>query len=82
MSKIAERLSDLGIVLPDSHQLPPGVVLPFPWVRVIGTRALVSGHAPTNQDGSLAQPLGKVGIDLTQDQAYLSGYSGSGGSTP
>ena len=70
MSRIEQRLIDLGLVLPASLQLPPGVVLPFPWVRVIGTRALISGHGPTNADGSLAQPLGKVGRDVTLEQAY------------
>jgi enamine deaminase RidA (YjgF/YER057c/UK114 family) len=44
--------------------------LPFPWVRVVGSRALISGHGPTNADGSLAQPLGKVGAELTQEQGY------------
>src|SRR4029453_14436106 len=69
MSTIEQRLQELGLVLPEPLQLPPGAVLPFPWVRVVGTRALISGHAPTNQDGSLAEPLGKVGRDLTQEQA-------------
>ena len=71
MSKIEQRLQDLGIVLPQPLQLPPGIVLPFPWVRIVGTRALISGHGPTNQDGSLAQPLGKVGQDVTQEEAYV-----------
>jgi enamine deaminase RidA (YjgF/YER057c/UK114 family) len=69
MSTIERRLVDLGIVLPQALQLPPGLVLPFPWVRVVGTRAIFSGHGPTNPDGSIAQPLGKVGADLTLDQA-------------
>ena len=51
-------------------QLPPGVVLPFAWVRIVGTRALFSGHCATNQDGSFALPLGKVGLDVSQQQAY------------
>ena len=70
MSNIEQRLQELGIVLPQPLQLPPGVVLPFPWVRVVGTRALISGHGPTNPDGSLAQPLGKVGKEVSQEQAY------------
>lgn len=70
MSKIAQRLHALGITLPAPLQLPPGVVLPFPWVKVVGSRALISGHGPTNLDGSLAQPLGKVGRDVTLEQAY------------
>jgi enamine deaminase RidA (YjgF/YER057c/UK114 family) len=45
-------------------------VLPFPWVRVIGTRALISGHGPTNADGTLAQPIGKVDREVSLEQAY------------
>ncbi len=71
MSRIERRLQDLGIALPMPLQLPPGVVLPFPWVRVVGTRALISGHGPTNPDGSLAEPLGKVGRDVSPEQAYV-----------
>jgi len=44
--------------------------LPFPWIRIIGTRALISGHGPTAADGSLAQPLGKVGREVSPEQAY------------
>ena len=70
MSHIAERLESLGLVLPSPLQMPPGVTLPFPWVRVVGTRAIFSGHGPTNPDGSLAMPLGKVGRDVSESQAY------------
>ena len=69
MSRIADRLASLQIVLPSPTQLPPGAVLPFPWVRIVGTRALISGHGPTLADGSLALPLGKVGLDVTEAQA-------------
>jgi enamine deaminase RidA (YjgF/YER057c/UK114 family) len=37
----------------------------------VGSRAVISGHGPTHADGSLAEPLGKVGLDLTEDQAYV-----------
>ncbi len=70
MPTIEERLDELGLVLPNPLQMPPGVTLPFPWVRVIGSRALFSGHGPTNADGSLAQPLGKVGAEVSVEQAY------------
>ena len=69
MGAIERRLQDLGIVLPQPLQMPPGVVLPFPWIRVVGSRAIISGHGPTNDDGSLAQPLGKVGQDVTLEEA-------------
>ncbi|MGE5337003.1 MAG: RidA family protein [Gemmatimonadota bacterium] len=70
MSTTEQRLKDLGLVLPEPLQLPPGVTLPFPWIRIVGKRALISGHGPTNADGSLAQPLGKVGRDVSLEQAY------------
>jgi enamine deaminase RidA (YjgF/YER057c/UK114 family) len=70
MAKIEQRLQALGLVLPAPLQLPPGAALPFPWVRVVGSRALISGHGPTNADGSLAQPLGKVGAEVTVEQGH------------
>jgi enamine deaminase RidA (YjgF/YER057c/UK114 family) len=51
-------------------RLPEGLRLPFPWVRVHGDRVFVSGHGPLHADGSLAGPFGKVGDDVTQEQAY------------
>src|SRR5215831_15704604 len=70
-SSVRRRLAELGLALPAPLQLPPGAVLPFPWVRVVGSRALISGHGPTNADGSLARPLGKVGRDVTVEEAYV-----------
>ena len=72
MGRIADRLRALDLELPAPLQLPSGAVLPFPWVRVVGQRALISGHGPTNADGSLALPLGKVGREVTPEQAYVS----------
>lgn len=70
MAKIEARLSALGLVLPPAISPPPGVVLPFQFVRLRGNRALVSGHGPQNPDGSMAAPLGKLGRDLTVEQGY------------
>jgi len=67
---VVDKIEALGFTLPAPIQLPPGVVAKFPFVRVIGNRALVSGHGPLNADGSLAMPLfGKVGKDLDLSQA-------------
>ena len=71
MSKIEQRLQALGLVLPPPTQPPPGVLLPFQFVRVVGHRALNSGHGPQNADGSFAQPLGKLGRDVTLEQGYV-----------
>jgi enamine deaminase RidA (YjgF/YER057c/UK114 family) len=70
MSKIEARLAELGLTLPPAVKAPPGVVLPFRFVRVIDNRALVSGHSPQAADGSVAGPFGKVGRDLTVEQGY------------
>jgi enamine deaminase RidA (YjgF/YER057c/UK114 family) len=67
---VAERLRALGLALPQPMKPPTGVKLPFAWVRVVGNRALVSGHGPTHPDGTLAQPLGKVGAEVTLEQGY------------
>jgi enamine deaminase RidA (YjgF/YER057c/UK114 family) len=72
VSKIEQKLTELGLILPAPLQLPPGITLPFPWVRIVGTRALISGHGATNADGSLAPPFGKVGSDVSVEQAYAS----------
>ena len=70
MSEIDAKLQAMGLVLPAPPKLPPGVVLPFSWVRVRGNRALVSGHIPVQPDGAIAKPLGKVGAELTEEQGY------------
>ena len=64
------RLQQLGLTLPEPMNVPPGVTLPFPWVRVRGNRAYISGHAPQNVDGSLAAPLGKVDADVSLEEGY------------
>ena len=69
MASIDDRISALGLVLPEPLKLPPRVVLPFPWVRVHGNRAYVSGHSAQNPDGSLAGPFGKVGLDVSLEDA-------------
>ena len=71
MAEIEARLSARGLTLPAPLRPPPGFALPFAFVRVIGRRALVSGHGPQNSDGSVARPLGKVGREVTPEQAYV-----------
>ena len=71
MAKVEDRLRVLGLVLPPPTQPPPGVVLPFRFVRIVGHRALISGHGPQNPDGSFAEPRGKVGRELSLVQGYV-----------
>jgi len=70
MGAIEDRLSDLGITLPPELVVPPGLVLPFAFVNVVGDRAVVSGHGPQGDDGGLVGPFGILGGDLTVEQGY------------
>lgn len=67
---IEAKLRALGLELPPPPALPPGVMLPFPWVRVRGRRGFVSGHGPQTPDGAIAGPFGKVGDAVTPAQAH------------
>jgi len=66
-SSTLKRLIELGWRLPRPMQTG---TLPFELVRVDGDRAFLSGHVPLADDGSVAQPLGKVGGELTPEQGY------------
>jgi enamine deaminase RidA (YjgF/YER057c/UK114 family) len=68
--EIESKLTAMGLVLPPPVTAPPGVVLPFEFVHVVGRRAMISGHGPQDADGSFARPLGKLGADLTVEQGY------------
>ncbi len=70
MPRIETRLAELALTLPPPVKAPPGVVLPFRFVRVLGHRAMISGHSPQAADGSVAGPFGKVGRELTVEQGY------------
>jgi enamine deaminase RidA (YjgF/YER057c/UK114 family) len=68
--RIEAKLQDLGLVLPAPAQAPGGMRLPLAPVRVRGQRAYVSGAIPLAPDGLWAQPLGKVGAEVTVEQGY------------
>ena len=68
--KIEEKLEAMGLVLPEKVKLPEGVKLPFSFVRVVGNRAIISGHGPQNPDGTTAGPFGKLGAEVTVEQGY------------
>lgn len=67
MGRILDRLADLGLELPAPPSAPPGVELPFSWVRVSGDHAYVSGHGPL--DGSDVLVRGKVGAEVSPERA-------------
>jgi enamine deaminase RidA (YjgF/YER057c/UK114 family) len=68
--RIEARLEQLGLVLPPPVRPPAGVRLPFTPVRIVGARALVSGHGPQDADGAPAGPFGRVGAEVTVEQGY------------
>ena len=68
--RIEQKLEAMGLALPQAMAAPPGVRLPFANVLARGNRAFIAGHGPVNADGSLWQPVGKVGADLTAEQGY------------
>jgi enamine deaminase RidA (YjgF/YER057c/UK114 family) len=70
MARIEQRLAALDLALPPALKAPPGIVLPFQFVRVVGRRAFIAGHGPQAPDGSIAKPLGKVGREVTPEQGY------------
>ena len=68
--QVEAKLQELGLVLPEPFKTPPGLQLPFSWVRVRGNRVYISGHGPLNPNGTLAGPFGKVGVDVSTEEAY------------
>src|SRR5256714_9636511 len=68
--EVERRLQALGLTLPPPVKVPPGVDVPFAFVRVHGSRVYVSGHGPQDPDGSIAGPFGKVEADVSAAEAY------------
>ena len=69
---IEAKLEDLGLILPAPMQVPSGLRMPFSWVRVRSDSAYISGHIALNPDGSIAEPLGKVGAEVSAEEGYES----------
>ncbi|MCY3575209.1 MAG: RidA family protein [Chloroflexi bacterium] len=68
--KIEAKLAEMGLALPPPILPPPGVELPFSFVRLHAGIAYISGHGPQHADGSLAGPFGKVGADVSVEAGY------------
>lgn len=64
---IDDRIGELGLELPKPLNT---AALPFELARIEGTTLFLSGHIPTEVDGSIAHPLGKVGADVSPEEAY------------
>ena len=64
---VEQRLIDLGLELPQPMKTD---TLPFDLVRADGNHLYLSGHVPTDLTGKVCQPFGKVGADISEDEAY------------
>jgi enamine deaminase RidA (YjgF/YER057c/UK114 family) len=73
--QIEAKLKALGLTLPEPVKAPAGARLPFAFVRVRANKAYISGHSPTNPDGSVAGPFGKVGAELSVEEGYQAARS-------
>ncbi|MDF2651388.1 MAG: RidA family protein, partial [Paenibacillus sp.] len=67
--EIEHRIREMGLYLPEPAKVPADVVLDFAWVRVFGDRVYVSGHGPQAADGSVIGPFGRVGAEVTPEEA-------------
>jgi enamine deaminase RidA (YjgF/YER057c/UK114 family) len=72
MARIEKLIAERGLRLPAPMRVPTGLKMPFAWVKIRGNRAFVSGHVAVNEDGDIAEPLGKVGAEVTAEQGYES----------
>ncbi len=66
---IEDRIRSMGLYLPEQVKLPTGMVIDFAWARVHGDRVFVSGHSPQAPDGTVIGPFGRVGAEVTAEQA-------------
>lgn len=66
---IKQRIAELGLELPPPMRIKGQR---FETVLVAADRAIVSGHLPFDVSGELASPLGKVGAEVSVEDAYQS----------
>jgi enamine deaminase RidA (YjgF/YER057c/UK114 family) len=66
---IEERIAAMGLYLPEAAKVPAHVVIDFAWARVHGDRIHVSGHGPQGPDGTVIGPFGRVGAEVSPEQA-------------
>jgi enamine deaminase RidA (YjgF/YER057c/UK114 family) len=68
-SKIEQRLAELGLSLPVPWSLPRGTLTGSILVRVQGGHIFVGGHVPLDGQGQACGPFGKVGAEVSLEQA-------------
>jgi len=72
MHQLEQRLKELGYDLPPEPKVPPGVKIPFEWVRIHGSRAFIAGHGALSADGIPLGPFGSVPSQVPVEQAQES----------
>lgn len=75
MTDVETRLAGRGLVLPPEPKIPPGVTIPFCWVRVRGRRGFLSGHGALSPDGTPQGPFGSVPSQVSLEHAQASACS-------
>ncbi len=66
---VEARLFGRGLYLPPPVVAPPGVSVRFAWARAFGDRIYLAGHCPQARDGAIAGPFGRVGAEVTAEEA-------------
>jgi enamine deaminase RidA (YjgF/YER057c/UK114 family) len=72
IDQIEAKIDRLGLRLPKRIKVPSDIRTPPAWVLRRGDKVYISGHGPQNPDGSVAEPFGKVGAEVSIEQGYES----------
>ncbi len=73
MTTIEDRIAAAGLYPAEPAKVPPGVIIDFAWARTYGDRVFISGHAAQALDGTLDGPFGRVGVEVSSEQATEAG---------
>ena len=71
MTTPEQKLIELGYKLPSPAIIPKNLQLPFTFINIREENVFISGHPRHSADGVINGPFGKVGRDLTLDEANL-----------
>jgi len=66
---VEDKIRSLNLYLPNPMVLPPSVSIDFAWARVHRDRVFASGHSAQFPDGSIKGPFGRVGAEVTLEEA-------------
>ena len=69
MTTPEQKLTELGYKLPKPITVPKELHLPFKFINTRDENVFISGHPRHSVDGVINGPYGKVGRDLTLDDA-------------